>query len=611
MAKHRSKVLFDRRIFTERPRNQLPPKEESSGEQLRTFSQLLLLAPFVILLLLGCGQLAVSTAPRIAFAETPANLIAEYGQWGFLQVRSVKKEIVAEIRRDFEATADIGETFAMPIPKLEFAWLEEPSSPVVVASLPTIIPSEPTIVPTPMNNQENSLLIPPSPNSTEASQPEPTESPTQTMLPTATNPNSPTDTPAPNPSPTPTSAGSLPTDTPVPTSTNPADPTATPTTAPTSSPTTAPTATPSPLPPTATPSPLTPTATPSPLPPTGTPTNTPSITGWYDCGWDYRKPITIDSSKVTANLTSFPVLIDLTKDADLAAKARNDGFDLLFTSSDGETKLSHEIESFDGASGALTAWVKVPSVSSSADTVIYLYYGNLSASDQQNVANVWSNNFSEVWHLDETSGVHTDSTSNGYVGTVRGTVNQNAGGQMDGADGFVGPVTESWLSLADGTLTADSPFTMEAWFEMDALPSIWIGIFTKGRDVEPDWVGLWLGPSNNIIFGWDWRDAGNLHGSALSAGTRYHAVAVFDGTNRRLYLNGTLDAGPDGPGSFANITQASRVGNDGNGNSWDGFIDEVRMSGMARSGGWITTEYNNQSSPGTFYSVGLEEGSGC
>ena len=37
-------------------------------------------------------------------------------------------------------------------------------------------------------------------------------------------------------------------------------------------------------------------------------------------------------------------------------------------------------------------------------------------------------------------------------------------------------------------------------------------------------------------------------------------------------------------------------------------IDEVRISAnVTRSAGWIVTEYNNQKSPGTFYSLGASE----
>ena len=36
-------------------------------------------------------------------------------------------------------------------------------------------------------------------------------------------------------------------------------------------------------------------------------------------------------------------------------------------------------------------------------------------------------------------------------------------------------------------------------------------------------------------------------------------------------------------------------------------IDEFRTSNTVRTAGWISTEYNNQNDPDTFYSVGSEE----
>jgi hypothetical protein len=39
------------------------------------------------------------------------------------------------------------------------------------------------------------------------------------------------------------------------------------------------------------------------------------------------------------------------------------------------------------------------------------------------------------------------------------------------------------------------------------------------------------------------------------------------------------------------------------GNNWDGWIDEVRISKIARSADWILAEYNNENSPSTFYSL--------
>ncbi|MCZ6582847.1 MAG: S8 family serine peptidase, partial [Thaumarchaeota archaeon] len=67
-------------------------------------------------------------------------------------------------------------------------------------------------------------------------------------------------------------------------------------------------------------------------------------TDWFDCNWEFRKAITIDSSQVIGgDQTNFAVLVSVT-DTDLTA-AQIDGDDILFTSANGLTQLSHEIES--------------------------------------------------------------------------------------------------------------------------------------------------------------------------------------------------------------------------------------------------------------------------
>jgi hypothetical protein len=37
-----------------------------------------------------------------------------------------------------------------------------------------------------------------------------------------------------------------------------------------------------------------------------------------------------------------------------------------------------------------------------------------------------------------------------------------------------------------------------------------------------------------------------------------------------------------------------------------GTLDEVRLSTIERNASWVATEYNNQSSPGTFIAMGSE-----
>jgi len=127
---------------------------------------------------------------------------------------------------------------------------------------------------------------------------------------------------------------------------------------------------------------------------------TTAAASWWDANWRHRKMITVDHTKVAANLTDFPVLIDIS-DSDLPLKAQPDGDDIVFTDSSAN-KLNHEIEYYDNNTGHLVAWVKVPSLSSTSDTVLYMYYSNAAASSQQNPTAVWDPDYVMVQHLEET-----------------------------------------------------------------------------------------------------------------------------------------------------------------------------------------------------------------
>ena len=117
-------------------------------------------------------------------------------------------------------------------------------------------------------------------------------------------------------------------------------------------------------------------------------------------------------------LSNYPLLYSVT-DTDVAAAAQSSGNDILFTASDGVTKLNHEIEAYTSSTGQLTAWVQVPTLSAEVNTTIYIYYGNNSAANQQNPSGVWDSNYAAVYHLASGSTLSAnDSTSHGYNGTL-------------------------------------------------------------------------------------------------------------------------------------------------------------------------------------------------
>ena len=155
---------------------------------------------------------------------------------------------------------------------------------------------------------------------------------------------------------------------------------------------------------------------------TTTPPTPPPTAGWWNVGWLYRKAITIDHTKVDADQTNFPVLIDIT-DLDLASHAQEDGDDIVFTDGAG-VKLNHEIELYDNNTGHLVAWVSA-NLSSVTNTFLYMYYGNPGASNQENPTGVWDSNYVMVQHLAETAAPAPPAKWHKYEGnpTLSGSKN--------------------------------------------------------------------------------------------------------------------------------------------------------------------------------------------
>ena len=139
-----------------------------------------------------------------------------------------------------------------------------------------------------------------------------------------------------------------------------------------------------------------------------------------------------------------------------------DGDDILFIKTDG-TKLSHGIEKYDGSTGQLIAWVKIPSLSSSTDTQFCLYYGNSSCSSQQDVTNVWDSNYKGVWHLHDDL---LDATSNNNDGTNNGS--SDASGKFGDGQSF--PGVNEYIEISNSTSLEniqEDDYTMAGWFTRD------------------------------------------------------------------------------------------------------------------------------------------------
>ncbi|RLI41567.1 hypothetical protein DRO69_11410, partial [Candidatus Bathyarchaeota archaeon] len=342
--------------------------------------------------------------------------------------------------------------------------------------------------------------------------------------------------------------------------------------------------------------------------------------------WSYRKKITIDHGMIPSTLKDFPVLINLPADADLAAKARTDGNDIIFvpssigwSSGTSNDRYCFEIEKYDSSTGELVAWVKIPKLSSTADTDIYLYYGNSSQTTGLEDPCTWDSHYVMVQHLEESpsNGVagHYDSTSHGNDGTPYYFDNNadsttNAIGKINGADLFDGTNDKVIVSQSTSlnTILSQHKLTYEAWiYQEDSSGNQDIVGF---NGYNPYW-GYTLNLSSGKP-GLRWQDsAGAWHykysTSAVSINQWSHVVVTYDASANQLsvYINGQFqtfseNATTDNTGSPLYIGHVGWK-------AFNGIIDEVRISDINRSTEWIQTSYLNMNDPEAFYTLWPEQ----
>jgi YVTN family beta-propeller protein len=327
--------------------------------------------------------------------------------------------------------------------------------------------------------------------------------------------------------------------------------------------------------------------------------------------WSYCKQITIHHGQVSNTLgtetyTNFPVLISEASDTNLAASAQSSGNDILFVGSDDKTKLSHEIEYYASSTGQIVAWVRLPSVSTSTDTVINMYYGSSTAANQQNATSVWSSGYQLVQHLG-TSGSGfstTDSSGNGKTITNNGATATTTG-QIEGGAYFNG--TNAYYTFP--TLTSNRTSTISAWINFPSIPD------NENGAVLPRALYVESYNYNGAPYGVEESYNSNISDSNVSTSSWHLIEFVGNGTGKQdsLYIDGVQDAqalGTNLSGSYNAVGYDPNDWNNDAGNggsateSFQGVIDEVRIASLNRSSDWIKTEYNNQNAPSSFYSIG-------
>jgi hypothetical protein len=332
-------------------------------------------------------------------------------------------------------------------------------------------------------------------------------------------------------------------------------------------------------------------------------------------GWEKRVKITISKSSVSGALSGFPVLVHLSSSSGIYGDDVRFVFnDLLndanrmkmaITASDGTTQCYAEIEKWDTANKQAWLWSKIPSLSNIADTILYVYYDRNQADNINYIGdtgstaarNVWDSNFKGVWHLSETSGgigAIKDSTSNYNAGTTYGSPTLNATGRINGAISFDG--VDDFINMSNSqSLQFTSSLTIEGWINLDS--------FGAGSDVDSILRKGEANPNDYQLAIHDQRlelmieenDGAGLDSSAsLSATTWYYVSGTWNGSTRKVYLNGFEDGSGSKTGNIIPDTRAIYIGGRSGTDLSDGILDEIRASNTTRSASWVKASYESE-----------------
>jgi len=333
-------------------------------------------------------------------------------------------------------------------------------------------------------------------------------------------------------------------------------------------------------------------------------------------GYGYRRTITIDHTKVpNTDQNNFPILISGTYSY-LATTTNGgnvqnaNGYDVIFTSDVGcGTKLDHEVQSYTATTGAVNYWVRMPSLSHATDTTIYLCYGNSSiTTDQSNKTGVWDSNFKAVYHLEDQAASTTvsDSSANGTNGTnAANTSSKNVTGKLGRALTYNGTTDNTATGVSQ-----TSSFTWECWFYLTAwttqsgssdYSTLMAGTYASGGAL----LMLWQDSGYMVQFAPDNAGGITSGNSSVAPGAWHHAAYTRTGNSGTysLYFDGVLKGQVAGGALSPSTTVTLGRRADATAQALNGLLDETRISNVARSADWIKTEYNNQNSPSSFYSV--------
>ena len=331
-------------------------------------------------------------------------------------------------------------------------------------------------------------------------------------------------------------------------------------------------------------------------------------TDWWDSRWHTRHAITIDASKLSGPVADFPVLVRLTQTTVDYAKTEN-GASLRFVASDHVTIVPFEMDTF-AAGGTSFLWIKVSLDPAASPKTVYMYYDNPGVTSASNGPSVFGG-FVSTHHLGPTAGF-MDASGHNHTAT-----SQNGGSTPANTAANIGRVSDfdgnDYLELpTEGDFDFTTAVSASAWIRINGFDTDYQAFVAKG---DSAWRFQRAGTTRFAEFGTNSNPPDNLDGTKTVDDNTFHHIAVtYNGTTKRLYVDGALD-GMMTAGAIANTSYTVRFGQNqesgdqsfpGGFRSFQGQLDEVRISNVDRNAAWFGAEYITVTDP-MFAKVGQPE----
>lgn len=323
--------------------------------------------------------------------------------------------------------------------------------------------------------------------------------------------------------------------------------------------------------------------------------------------WLYSKNITINTSatghNILGNVINFPYVLRLSQFSFNFSQAKKNGEDIRFSKSGG-APLAYQINNWDSAGAKAAIWVKIDTIlGNNATQYIKMYWGRPAASDSSNGRRVFDtqNGFAAVYHLEQPTGNALDATANALAAVPNGNVPALTTGMIGSTQSFDG--NGDYYNAGTGApfnMSAVRTFSVSAWvYRQGAGADAWEGIATKFAWQAGNYREYELMLNGDFTINISSDGTGGTEtivrsGTTPNDNAWYYAAGTMDGAVMRLYVNGAQTATANKTAVYNSANAPFLIGKGDANQAFNGKIDEVRVSRVARSSDWIRLCYRNQ-----------------